>query len=160
MPRANYFYTTKAFHSVYPIEQGRVVILDKPRRRPNSKAKLTLDHQVYIWILRLGHNPSGRPPKERKVQIMVALVPLAEAFKHHILAFRSDVQFEYIVKMMSGGYRLLTDEEGNAKKLTWNYNPECFRRFWKAIGVLNEQTLKPKAVDGHLKGSRQELPTP
>lgn len=140
MPRAKYEYTTRAGYSVYPIRAGRVFRVLKTRMRYNNKVGMKIEHDVYLWVLSLGLVPSRRPPKERKVYIITALVPRLEAFKDKILASRTNVQFEYVVRMLSTGYEIVKNEAGVDVEVKFSYKPEAYKKFWKAIGVIHEHS--------------------
>lgn len=129
--RATFDYSVKPGHSVYPIEAGVVIKLTEPKHKLNRSAKVHLSHDIYLWICRLGNQPSRLSPKYRKVHILIAEVPTLRAFREHLRVVRKTVQFRYLTTLMKGHkYEIVS------RKCRQNYTDWSLRNFYKIIGEL------------------------
>ena len=130
--RAGFIYSTKADATKFPIVEGYIVKCDEQHTFFNEKAKVTLDHELYIWILRISQRLNRRvQPKFRKVRVLLFYKPLLKDMKYNYkMSGPKYVTKYHITKLMRKGHQVIDEN------CIYHYNKQCVKKFYRIIQML------------------------
>ena len=127
-------YSVKAGDSVYPIEEGFVFKLQKPYKVKNRKVGAIVEHDAYLWIMKIHKGPKSKAPKDRKILITKVLIPKIKDLKNKYLIEKRNVQKETVCKyLLNYGY------EVHARNVPYYYKKHDYYSFYVAVGLISNR---------------------
>lgn len=132
MKRPMRSYSLKPGDSIYPIENGYVIRLEKPYKCMNPKIGAITDHTVYLWIMKCHKVLRNQAPKDRKITVTRLLIPTITDIKKKYIISRRVIQRETICSLMRKyGYTI------HAKKVMNNYKKDYdYKNFYISVGLI------------------------
>lgn len=118
--------------SKYPVKEGVVFRLLKPKIRLNKEIGATIPHHVYIWIQRFNTGKYEGPPKARPIRALFLYIPMISCYKDKFIIWENKVQFKRITKDLNElGYKVI------ATNCKYYYNKWSYKNFYTKIGLLD-----------------------
>ena len=125
-------YSLKANDSIYPIEEGNVLKLIKPYKKKNRKIGVVVEHDAYLWIMKILKGRTKLQPKDRPILITRLLVPRIKDLKDKFIIDKNQVQKETVVKYLHNyGYDV------HADRVFYNYRKQDYYSFYIATGLIS-----------------------
>lgn len=134
--------TSKAFHCIYPIKEGNVVLLKNTRLLQCSALNyVSVPHQTYLWFQREFKRQPGVNPRDRKVRVLYCYVPSSPIWRNFYQVQSRVVQLDSMVRAMKDGYELI------AQEIEFNYTDTAYKPFYIAIGLMDGELRKDRTPD-------------
>lgn len=130
----------------YPIEAGTMFRLKTKRVLFNHKAKITLEHEVFMWIQKYykPHKIRGKlRHQRRKVRLWVCKMPtLTQYFHSHILTEQPIALETVISRLHLYGYEVL--KTGLPFYHRDRYDTRCYHVPYVIAGLVTETDIGKK----------------
>ena len=124
-------YSLKANDSIDPIKEGYILKLKKPYKVKNPQVGAVIEHDAYIWIMKIHKEQKNSPPKDRPVLITRILIPRIKDLRKKYIISRSKVQKETVIKyLLEYGYDI------HAKNMSYYYRRHDYYKFYIAVGLI------------------------
>ncbi len=122
---------SESSNSIYPVNSGYILREKRTYKRFNKKAKMTLEHYRFLWILNVYKPKRGEKPKKRKVKVFMAYMPVSEAKKDcYIIIQPKLVKFDSLTKQLKYGYNII---DTNTQ---YNSTDQSVKRFYIKVGLV------------------------
>lgn len=128
----------------YPVEAGTMFRLKEKHIRFNYKAKIRLEHEIFMWIQKYykPHKEKLRPQRN-KVRLWTCKIPILTQYSHcHILTERP-IALETIIRTMQlYGYEVL--KTGLPFYHRNRYDTRCYHLPYIIAGLVTETDIGKK----------------
>lgn len=134
-------YSTKRGDCIYPIEAGTMYRLKKKRTFFNYKARLTLEHEIFLWIQKY-YKPhkKGRRVQRSKVRLWTCKLPLLPQYFHEHILTEQPINIETVIRMLRlYGYEVL--KTGLPFYHRDRYDTRCYHVPYVIAGLVTETDI-------------------
>jgi hypothetical protein len=136
-------HSLKKGDSTYPVEAGTMFRLKKKMTIYNHKAKLTLEHEVFIWIQKY-YKPHKKKKGDRvqrsKVRLWTCKLPLLPQHFHSHILTEQPINIETVIRRLHlYGYEVL--KTGLPFHRLNRYDTRCYHVPYVIAGLVTETDI-------------------